>query len=77
MTPEIIGGIVRWLVTSFGVYLTNKGLTDQSGVEAIGGGLTALVMLIWSIWQKKVVAAKLADPSANVPTPQIAPRNSI
>jgi hypothetical protein len=70
MTPELIGSIVRWLVTSYGVYLTNKGLTDQSGLEAIGGGLTALLALLWSLWQKKAAAVKLTDAKTGVVTPE-------
>jgi hypothetical protein len=53
MNPQIIGGILRHVLTTAGGALVAKGLTDSAGVEAIVGGLLAIFGVIWSITHKK------------------------
>jgi hypothetical protein len=49
----IIGGIVRHIVTvASGAFVFNGYMTD-SQVETIAAGITALVVIGWSVWQKR------------------------
>lgn len=52
MTPEIIGAIVRHILTAVGGYFVSKGVVDQGAVEAIIGGVVAAIGIGWSIINK-------------------------
>lgn len=77
MTPEMIGGIVRVILATFGGWLIQKGFTDSAGLEAIGGGLTVALVGLWSVIQKQRAAVKLTDAQAGVTTPEPKPLNPI
>jgi hypothetical protein len=53
MNKQQILGIVRHVLTTVGGVLITKGLTDQAGLEALIGGLVALVGVIWSVLSKR------------------------
>jgi hypothetical protein len=52
MTPEIVGAIVRHILTAVGGYFVSKGVVDHGAVEAIIGGVVAAIGLGWSLIAK-------------------------
>lgn len=55
---SILGAIVRHgLGLAAGGLLTN-GTVTSSEVEVVSGALTAIVVTLWSVWQKKRTVAK-------------------
>lgn len=48
MTAEQVSGLVRHLLTFLGGWLIAKGWGDASAWDAIGGGIAALIGIIWS-----------------------------
>jgi|NOAtaT_6_FD_contig_21_6847359_length_262_multi_3_in_0_out_0_1 hypothetical protein len=52
MSPEIIGAVLRHILTAVGGYFVAKGVVDQGSVEAIVGGVVASVGLAWSLLVK-------------------------
>jgi len=53
MKTDEIGGIVRALVSALGGYLVGQGLVDSETAMTIGGGITTIVVAIWSIYSKR------------------------
>lgn len=63
MNPEL-AGLIRHALTMIGAVLVTKGYTDATAMEAIVGGVAALVGLAWSMWAKRGTSAeavKIAD----------------
>lgn len=61
MTPEIIGGLVRAILSALGGILVTKGWLDNGTLETIIGGTVTVIVAIWSILAKKKAANKLLD----------------
>lgn len=59
MTPEIIGSIIRSLLTSFGGVLVTSGYINSDQLNSLSGAAVILVTLAWSIWQKTRAEAKI------------------
>jgi hypothetical protein len=53
MKTDEIGGIVRALVSALGGYLVGQGLVDSETAMTIGGGITTIVVAVWSIYSKR------------------------
>jgi len=53
MTPEIIGSFVRAILQALAGGLVLDGVTTESTLTTIAGGITAVITVVWSIWQKK------------------------
>lgn len=53
MNIDVILGIVRHLLTTFGGVLVTKGITDSTHLEAAVGGIIAIIGVIWSIVKNK------------------------
>ena len=53
MTGEMIGGVVRHLLTTFGGVLIAKGYIDAEQLAAIAGGAAALIGVVWSMLAKQ------------------------
>lgn len=53
MNAEIISGLVRHFLTALGSYWVTTGLVGKDDVEAIAGGASVLVAVLWSILHKK------------------------
>lgn len=58
MTLEIIGSVVRSLITTLGASLLTQGVITADQLNTLGGAATVLIALAWSIWQKKKAAGK-------------------
>lgn len=56
MSQEQVLGIIRHVLTTAGGIVVSKGLTDESTMTAIVGGVVALVGVFWSIASKKKAA---------------------
>lgn len=52
MTPEIVGGIVRHLLTALGGYVVATGALDAATTETAIGALVTLAGIAWSVWTK-------------------------
>ena len=50
---EQLSGIVRHVLTAAGGALVAKGYADEATVQALVGGLIALIGVIWSVVSKK------------------------
>ncbi len=62
MNASVIAGIVRHLLGIASGYLVAKGIDiDGASVEAISGGIGALVAIAWSAKAKKPVEPKPLD----------------
>lgn len=53
MDAAIVTGVVRHILTAAGGALVAKYGVDGASVDAIVGGLAALIGVGWSIWEKK------------------------
>lgn len=53
MSKEMILGVVRHVLTGAGVYITARGMADQTIVNEAIGGIMTLVSVVWSIAAKK------------------------
>lgn len=63
MNPEL-AGLIRHALTMFGAVLVTKGYTDATVMDAIVGGVAAVVGVAWSLWAKRgtsTEAVKIAD----------------
>jgi hypothetical protein len=49
----IIGGLVRHGLGALAGGAITSGVVTSSQVEVVSGALTALVVVAWSIWQKR------------------------
>ena len=56
MDKTAILGIVRHILTTLGGILVTKGYVDASGIEAIAGGVVAVVGVVWSVLEKRARA---------------------
>lgn len=52
MTQEVIGSIVRTVLTTVGASLVTQGYIDAEQLNTIAGGVVVAITLAWSIWQK-------------------------
>lgn len=57
MTSGIVAGVVRHVLTGIGGVFAAKYAIDGGTMDAIIGGVTALVGVVWSIWDKKKAVA--------------------
>ena len=53
MTGEMIGGVVRHLLTTFGGAAVAAGYLDADQLTAIAGGAAALIGVVWSMFAKQ------------------------
>jgi hypothetical protein len=53
MSPEMISGLVRHLLTFLGGYLVSIGYLTEPSVEAIIGAVMTLVGVAWSLRAKQ------------------------
>jgi hypothetical protein len=53
MTQGIVAGVTRHILTGIGGIFAARYAIDGGAMDAIIGGITALVGVIWSIWDKK------------------------
>lgn len=63
MNPEL-AGLIRHALTMVGAVLVTRGYTDATAMDAIVGGVLAVVGVAWSMWAKRgtsTEAAKIAD----------------
>jgi hypothetical protein len=56
MTQGIVAGITRHILTGVGGIFAAKYAIDGGAMDAIIGGITALVGVVWSVWDKKKAA---------------------
>lgn len=61
---DFVMSLVRHLLTTGGGYLTANGIASASETEAIIGGVTALIGLGLSWWDKRQKAKELAAAKA-------------
>ena len=61
MNIEVIGSIVRSILTTAGAGLVTAGYLDAGQLNTIAGGVIVAGTLAWSIWQKMVAKKKLAE----------------
>lgn len=52
MNAEVLGGIVRHVLTGIGGYFVASGTIDAGTMEIAVGAIVALVGVAWSIWTK-------------------------
>ena len=57
MTPEIIGGIVRAILSAVGGFVLAKGYVDAESWMAISGAVVTLAVAVWSVVAKKPAVA--------------------
>ena len=60
MSFEIIGGLVRHVLTVAGGALVTTGYIATSEVEGIVGALMVLIGTVWSVWKKYITKKKEA-----------------
>lgn len=58
MNAAIASAITRHILTAIGGGLVVKYGIDGATIEAVIGGASALVGLVWSIWDKKNMESK-------------------
>ncbi|GIK95810.1 MAG: hypothetical protein BroJett029_00190 [Alphaproteobacteria bacterium] len=52
MNAEVVGGIVRHILTGVGGYFVATGMIDPGTVDVAVGAVVALVGVAWSVWAK-------------------------
>lgn len=52
MNAEVIGGIVRHVLTGVGGFFVASGLIDAGTMEITVGATVTLVGVAWSVWTK-------------------------
>lgn len=57
MTTGIVAGVTRHILTAIAGVFAAKYTIDGATLDAIVSGLTALVGVAWSVWDKKKAAA--------------------
>ena len=57
MDQSMVAGVVRHVLTTAGGVFVTKGYVGASDWETVAGGIAVLIGVIWSVWQKKKVAA--------------------
>ena len=53
MNAEIIAGLVRHFLTAMGSYWVTNGMVGKDDMEAIAGGISVLISVLWSVLHKK------------------------
>ena len=53
MTPGVIAGIARHILTAVAGVFAAKYTIDGATIDVIVSGLTAIVGVAWSVWDKK------------------------
>ena len=56
MTPEIVGGIVRAILSAVGGIVLAKGYVDSETWMTISGAIVTLAVTVWSVYSKKPAA---------------------
>jgi hypothetical protein len=54
----VLGGLVRHLLTLAAGGLITAGTVNTSQVEIVAGSVTAILVVVWSAWQKSRQAAR-------------------
>ncbi|MGH6913024.1 MAG: hypothetical protein ACREH3_04895 [Geminicoccales bacterium] len=52
MNAQIVGGIVRHLLTAVGGYFVATGALDAGTMETVIGAVVTLAGIGWSVWTK-------------------------
>ena len=52
MNAEVVGGIVRHILTGVGGYFVATGMIDPGTVDVAVGAVVVLVGVAWSVWVK-------------------------
>jgi|APCry1669188910_1035180.scaffolds.fasta_scaffold36317_3 hypothetical protein len=53
MNADILGGLVRHLITALGSYWATQGLIGKDQLEAFAGGASVTAAILWSVWHKQ------------------------
>jgi len=53
MNWEMIGGLLRHLLTFGGGFLVTSGVATDGDIQTVVGGVIAIGGVLWSIWTKK------------------------
>jgi hypothetical protein len=56
MTQGIVAGVARHILTGIAGIFATRYAIDGATLDAIVGGLTAIVGVAWSVWDKKKAA---------------------
>jgi len=75
LTPLMIGGIVRGLLTTAAGGLILKGTIDQSTAQSAIGAIATLATIGWSLWTKTPASLIAAVNSPSVPGVHVVPAN--
>jgi len=59
MNWEMVGGLVRHILTFGGGYLVTSGLLDAAQLETTIGAIIAVGGVVWSIFHKSNVQARI------------------
>lgn len=51
MNIDHVLSVLRTVLKTAGAVLVTKGVTDESGLEAVVGGLIAGIGIAWSFWK--------------------------
>ena len=58
MNAEVLGGIVRHILTGIGGYFVATGMIDAGTMDIAVGAIVALVGVAWSVWTKAQEAGR-------------------
>lgn len=58
---EVLLGLIRHILTAGGGILAHNGFIAEGEIELAVGSILALVGIVWSAWDKKKTAKKLAS----------------
>ncbi len=53
-----IGGLIRTLAATMAGLIVSHGWATQDQAQAIAGGVVALLVAAWSVWQKRTAKNK-------------------
>ena len=56
MNWDMVGGVLRHILTTGGALLASKGIIEASQVEPVAGALIVLAGFLWSLWAKRKAA---------------------
>jgi len=59
MNWEVVGGLVRHVLTFGGGFLVTNGTLTDGDLQAVIGGVIAIGGVLWSIFHKNGVAARI------------------
>jgi hypothetical protein len=57
MTWDVIGGLVRHLLTFGGGFLVTNGTITDTDLQAVVGGVIAIGGVLWSIFAKRAASS--------------------